>query len=159
MEQLKPNALRFAQGIQRIKEAASNVGFEFKSKITTSRDKAAKAAADYLLVSSVPHGFKNFQLPVFIDGPTQIFVSVGAPDTEVTELSGDEGEGLRYIVSGSVIYNGQELTAGDWMYIPAGKEYSLRAGPRGANIFYFTCAAAQNYPPTIRPPSDGYAFD
>lgn len=139
MAQFKPNALTFQQGVERIKDAASKARFDSKSKITTSRDQAARAATDSLLVSNVPGGFKKFQLPLLLDKPSQFFVSIGAPDTEVPEHSHDEGDGLRYIVSGSVIYNGQELTTGDWMYIPAGEKYSLRVGARGAHMFYCYC--------------------
>lgn len=139
MSSFKPNALTFEQGVQRIKDANQKSRFEFKSKITTSRDAAAKAATDYLLVSNVPGGFKKFQLPVLMEKPSQLFVSIGAPDTEVPEHSHDEGDGFRYIVSGSVIYNSQELTAGDWMYIPAGQKYSLRVGSRGVHMCYCYC--------------------
>jgi hypothetical protein len=139
MTSFKPNALTFEQGITRIKEA----GFDFKSKITTSRDAAANEATRKLMVSNVPGGFKKFQLPLYMDKPSQLFVSIGAPDAEVPEHSHDEGDGIRYIVSGSIIYNGQELTAGDWMFIPAGMKYSLRVGPRGAHMFYcYQCCCA-----------------
>jgi quercetin dioxygenase-like cupin family protein len=143
MSQFKPNALTFDQGVQRVEAANFKAGFKFKSKITTSKDKGAIAATEALLVSNVPGGFKKFQLPVLIDGPSQIFVSVGAPDAKVPSHSHDEGDGLRYIVSGSIIYEGKELTAGDWMYIPKGKKYSLQIGPKGATMFYcYRCCCA-----------------
>ena len=51
------------------------------------------------------------------------------PGTEVPEHSHDEGDGFRYIVSGSIIYNGQELlAAGDWMFIPKGKKIRYHGG-------------------------------
>lgn len=141
--QFKPNALTFAQGVQRVEGANKKAGFDYKSKITTSRDKGAVSATKSLIVSNVPGGFKKFQLPVVIDGASQVFLSVGAPDTKVPAHSHDEGDGLRFITSGSIIYNGQELTAGDWMYIPKGKKYSFEVGPHGATMFYcYQCCCA-----------------
>jgi hypothetical protein len=143
MAEFKPNALTFNDCAKRIKDAGGKASFSYKSKISTSRDPAAKAAADHLVVSNVPGGFKKFQLPLFFEKPTHVFVSIGTPDAEVPEHSHDEGDGLRYIVSGSIVYNGQELTAGDWMYIPAGKKYSFRVGSRGVHMFYcYECCCA-----------------
>lgn len=138
-----PNALSFEQGIERIRSASRKADFDFSSKITTSLDAEAKSAMDELLVRNVPGGFKKFQLPFYMEKPTQFFVSVGSPDTEVPEHSHNEGDGLRYIMSGSILYNGNELKAGDWMYIPAGEKYSIRVGSQGATMFYcYQCCCA-----------------
>lgn len=118
-------------------------GYDFKSGITTSRTKTAKAATSAVVVTNVPGGFTKFQLPVFMSKPSQLFVSVGAPNTEVAEHSHDEGDGFRYIVSGSIIFDGTELTSGDWMFIPAGKKYSMKVGPLGATMMYcYQCCCA-----------------
>ena len=39
-------------------------------------------------------------------------------------------------MSGSIIYKGNELVAGDWMYIPQGVKYSFKVGPNGARMGY-----------------------
>ena len=139
MSTFKPNALTFAQGIERIKTANEKAGYRPTGRITTSKDKEVVVAQEALLVSNVPDGFKKWQLPVFLDKPSQLFVSIGTPDVEVPEHSHDEGDGFRYIVSGSIIYNGRELTAGDWMFIPAGQKYSMKIGERGALMCYCYC--------------------
>lgn len=136
MSTFNPNALTFAQGVEILSKANKKAGFDWKRSITTSQNPAAKAAAAELSVSNVPGGFKKFMLPVYLDKPSQLFVSVGAPDTEVPRHSHDEGDGIRYIVSGSIIYDGKELHSGDWMFIPAGKPYSFKVGPRGVTMFY-----------------------
>lgn len=141
MSAFKPNAMTFDQGVRRVEEANRSAKFDPRSRITTSRDPAARAATDKLLVTNIPSGFKKLQLPLYFSCSTQLYVSIGAPDTEVPEHSHDEGDGLRYIVSGSVIYKGQELTGGDWMFIPAGKPYSLKVGPQGATMFYCYCCS------------------
>lgn len=139
----QPNALTFDQGIDRIQKALKKSGYDYAAGITTSADPKAQAALQELLVSNIPGGFKKFQLPLFFSKPTQVFLSIGAPDTEVPEHSHTEGAGLRFIVAGSVFFEGKELRAGDWMFIPAGKSYSLKVGPQGATLFYcYECCCA-----------------
>lgn len=139
----KPNAMTFAQGLQRIKEAAKSSGLEVGKGIVTSRDSAALKASLALAISNVPGGFKKWQLPVYMDGPSQMFFSIGAPDTEVPSHSHDEGDGLRVIVSGSILYGKQELTQGDWMFVPKGTKYQFKVGPAGAGMFYcYQCCCA-----------------
>lgn len=43
---------------------------------------------------------------------------------------------MRFIVSGSVIYNGKELVGGDWMFVPKDVPYSLDVGPNEAIMCY-----------------------
>ncbi len=139
----KPNALTFEEGIERIKQANEAADFCFKSKISTSLDAAAREATGGLMVTNVPGGFKKFQLPLYLDKASQLFVSVGAPDTKVPIHSHDEGDGFRYISSGSIIYNGEELKAGDWMFIPAGEPYEFVVGELGATMMYcYSCCCA-----------------
>jgi hypothetical protein len=92
-----------------------------------------------LEVKNVPSGFSKYQLPVYLDKPSQLFMSFGAPNTDVPEHSHDEGDGIRFIMWGSVEYNGQTLSGGDWMFIPAGTQYRMRVGPHGAGICYCYC--------------------
>jgi hypothetical protein len=136
-----PNELTFDQGVELIKAANQRAGYDWKAKITTSRDPEAKRAENDLIVTNVPEGFKKWQLPVYLDKPSQLYVSVGAPDADVPLHSHDEGDGIRYIVNGSIIYEGKELHAGDWMFIPAGKQYSIKMGLRGATMFYCYCCS------------------
>jgi hypothetical protein len=137
MADFNPNLLTFEQGLDRIRSALGEAGLhDLRQKVITSRDPRIRHVTDKLETSNVPKGFKKWQLPVYQDGPTQMFISVGAPDVEVASHSHDEGDGFRYIASGSVVYDGHELTAGDWMFIPKGMPYSLKIGAMGATMFY-----------------------
>ena len=76
------------------------------------------------------------ELPVYLSGPSQLFISAAPPNAEVGEHSHDAGDGIRFMVGGSIYYAGKELTAGDWMYIPQGKKYAFKAGAMGAVMCY-----------------------
>ena len=138
-----PNAMTFSQGIQRIKDACKASNLDISQSIVTSRDGAVKKALSDLEVTNVPSGFVKFQLPVSFDKATQTYLSFGSPRTKVPPHSHDEGAGLRVILSGSIIFQGADLTAGDWMYIPAGKSYEFEVGPMGVGMFYcYECCCA-----------------
>ena len=134
MEKIKD--LTFQEGLERIMKANDESGYDYKSHITTSLDPEAKRAMKNLDFPYVPDGFRKIQLPFSLDGASQMFYSVGEPDVKVPSHSHDEGDGIRFIVNGSINYNGQELRAGDWMFIPKGSEYSFEVGPLGATFMY-----------------------
>ena len=135
-----PNALTFDEGIARIKEAVESVELDTR-RIVTSRDEASIKLKDVLETENIPDGFKKWQLPVYLDRACQLFISVGNPGTYVPPHSHDEGDGIRFIMGGSVIFEGQELTQGDWMFIPEGCPYSMEVGPHGALMCYCYCCS------------------
>jgi hypothetical protein len=138
-----PNKLSFEQGLARVQEAFTKSGVKPPRGIFTSRDSAALATKDLLLTSNVPGGFKKWQLPFHLDGASQMFISIGSPDAEVPLHSHEEGDGVRFIMSGSILYGEQELTAGDWMYIPKGEKYKFKVGPVGVMQCYcYRCCCA-----------------
>jgi hypothetical protein len=135
-----PNQVSFDEGLKRIQAAARKAGLKHRKKVLTSKDEAARKAQALLEVSNVPDaGFRKWQLPVHLDSPSQLFITVADPHLEVPEHSHDEGDGIRFIASGSIIHEGAELAAGDWMYIPAGAKYSFKVGPVGATMCYCYC--------------------
>ena len=137
-----PNSMSFAEGVERLQNAAKSAGIR-GGDILTSHDDSAKKAVKQLAVTNVPAGFSKWQLPVFLDGPSQLFFSYAAPHTEVALHSHDEGDGIRVILNGSIFYNGVELHEGDWMFIPKGRPYEFKVGPRGAGMFYcYRCCCA-----------------
>jgi hypothetical protein len=137
-----PNAMTFAQGVQRLQQAASAAALPV-GDIVTSKDPQVQRAVKQLMVTNVPSGFTKWQLPVFLDGPSQQFFSFASPGVHVPEHSHDEGDGIRVILHGSIKYNGKELTAGDWMFIPKGKKYSFEVGDAGVGFFYcYRCCCA-----------------
>lgn len=141
MEQdFNPNAVTFNEGLERIRRAADELGLDQTERVITSRDDVAQEAQRLLSVANVPDtGFTKWQLPVYLNRASQLFITVAEPRIAVPEHSHDEGDGIRFIVSGSIHYNDQELTAGDWMFIPAGTKYSFRVGDLGAMMCYCYC--------------------
>jgi hypothetical protein len=146
-----PNRLTRADGVKRIQSALSKTGVKIGRKVITSRDRDMVELRKALAVTNVPSGFQKYQLPVTLrctslasatdtdaDG-VQFFVTMAQPDAKVSQHSHDEGAGLRFIAGGSILYKNQQLTAGDWMYIPKGAKYELQVGPQGALICYCYC--------------------
>jgi quercetin dioxygenase-like cupin family protein len=137
--EFSPNRLSFDQGLARIAEALKKRGLELGDRVLSSRDPAIRSVQAELAVSNVPNGFVKWQLPVALQGPSQMFVTVAEPGIEAPPHSHDEGDGIRFIAGGSIIHEGRELTPGDWMFIPAGKRYSFQVGPYGAIMCYCYC--------------------
>jgi quercetin dioxygenase-like cupin family protein len=133
-----PNQITFNEGLERIRTAVERTGLPVR-EIVTSRDEKTRVAQDILKVVEVPGGFQKWQLPVYLDRSSQLFITVAEPNAEVPEHSHDEGDGIRFIASGSIIFRETELTAGDWMFIPARERYSLKVGRLGALMFYCYC--------------------
>lgn len=138
-----PNRLSFARCARRIAEAIRKVGlepdkagFKHEGRILTSRDEPMARLTEELRVDNVPAGFQKWQLPFFVDHPTHLFVTLAEPGATAPPHSHKEGDGIRFIVGGSIIYEDKELTAGDWMFVPAGAQYSFKAGRMGAAMCY-----------------------
>jgi len=132
---------QFEESLKRIRAAAQKVGIQL-NRVITSQDDQAVEAQKLLIVTGLPRGFTEWQLPVWLDRPSELFITLAAPNTAVPEHSHDAGDGIRFIAGGSIIYDGRELTAGDWLYIPAGVKYSFKVGPLGATMCYCYCCCA-----------------
>jgi hypothetical protein len=109
-----------------------------KTQIITSKDPIADKLKKALPIRNVPEGFEKWQLP-FVFDKGLFFVTYAKAGTKAPEHSHDEGDGIRFIVSGSIKYKERELTAGDWMFIPAGVPYSFSVGDLGAIMCYCYC--------------------
>ena len=142
-EKFCPTHISFDDGKKRINEALEKVGHKMSSRILTSRDQDAVKLCNLLGVSQkqLPNGFTKWQLPFYLDGG-QFFFTTAQPGAEVGEHSHDN-DGVRFVISGSVYYDGIELNEGDWMFIPKGKEYTIKVGPQGARMCYcYSCCCA-----------------
>ena len=140
-----PNQLTFEQGLERIQRASEKTGIKLERRILTSREPDVARLTKVLGVDNIPDGFHKWQLPVSLNAPSQLFISTAAPYAKVAPHSHREGDGIRFMVSGSITYKGQELTAGDWMFIPAGEEYSLEVGALGATMCYCYCCSCAGF--------------
>ncbi len=134
-----PNQLTFNDCLTRIQRATEESQIRLERRILTSQDEDVARLTDVLKVNNVPEGFQKWQLPIHLDRPSQMFISTAAPGSTVAKHMHREGDGIRFIVSGSILYNGQELTSGDWMFIPAGLEYSFDVGKFGVTMCYCYC--------------------
>jgi redox-sensitive bicupin YhaK (pirin superfamily) len=139
MAEFNPNKLTFNDGLKRIQQASEKTGIKLERRIVTSKDKEVAELTKTLKVDNVPSGFTKWQLPVHLEAPSQLFITNAEPNTKAPLHTHRDGDGIRFIVSGSINYNGQELTAGDWMFIPAGHKYSFEVGDRGAMMCYCYC--------------------
>jgi quercetin dioxygenase-like cupin family protein len=133
-----PNGMTLKEGLELVKELQAELHLR-TSEIFTSRQAGDLYKNKKALVTNVPDGFSKIILPIATSKEATFYVSSGAPNTVVPRHSHDEGEGIRFIVSGSIIFEGQELSAGDWMYLPAKAPYEFKVGPQGVTIFYCYC--------------------
>lgn len=131
-----PNRMTFEEGLQRIRRAVKKVGLKVDGRIITSRDPGVPELRTILGTNNVPSGFRKWQLPVFLACESQLFITVGEPSAKSPRHAHKGGDGIRFIASGSIIYDDKELTAGDWMFIPKGAPYSFEVGPFGATMCY-----------------------
>ncbi|MCB8904606.1 MULTISPECIES: cupin domain-containing protein [unclassified Streptomyces] len=136
-----PNRLTFEQGVERIKSAVRESGLDVEGRIITSRDAGVEKAMKLLEVDNVPPGFRKWQLPVYMACESQLYITVAEPGAQASPHAHNGGAGIRFIAGGSIVYNGYELTAGDWMYVPAGTEYSFEVGRYGALMCYCYCCS------------------
>ena len=85
----------------------------------------------------MPPGIRQWQVPIAFgeDGEILCFTSEMDPGARVPEHAHDHLV-YRIIVKGSLLFNGMELKAGDWMVVPAGMSYELVAGTDGCTTRY-----------------------
>jgi quercetin dioxygenase-like cupin family protein len=134
-----PNRSDIAACLERVRTALEARGRKLNAGIVTSRDTDARELRRELAIDNVPDGFRKYQLPVMLPEQSFMFITVAEPDVESPAHSHDEGDGIRFIAGGSIVYNDTELVAGDWMFIPRGERYSFTVGPHGATMCYCYC--------------------
>ncbi len=131
--------ITFEEGVARIKQHHALLGISAQQKQTviTSRNENSVKLRETLKIANTPKGISKSQLPVYWEGKgAQFFISVAEPGAQIKEHSHSEGDGIRFIVNGSIRFDGQELGVGDWMFIPKGVSYSLEVGEFGATMLY-----------------------
>lgn len=115
-------------GKKRIREALERHGIDTsKNRIITSRDPGMDEVRFSLRREGLPPGWEQWQLPVKLTGEAFIFLSVAQPGAVIPSHA-HKRDLFRIVVWGSVTTNnGLVLHQGDWMFVPAGVEYSLSA--------------------------------
>lgn len=126
-----PNRTKFSYCQRRAEKALKSLGLDLKKRrVITSRDKEAAKLKKTLRTTNVPSGFTKWQLPFIFEKATT-FMVIGEPGAKAKTHAHKHGNALRYIVSGSIKYKRQDLTAGDWMFVPQGARYSFTVGDYG----------------------------
>jgi hypothetical protein len=125
----------FSDCVQSVADGLKAVGHGHPpgQKVLTSRDKHAAGLRKALECTNVPQGFSKWQLPYIMTGASAAFITVASAGAKVPSHD-HEGESDLIVLSGSIIFNGQELSSGDWAFIPANTPYSYEVGPMGAAL-------------------------
>jgi hypothetical protein len=144
-EEFKATHIPFDEGVKRVNNALSEVGHKLGSRIFTSRDTDVVKLCNLLAIDDgLPKGMTKWQLPFYLERG-QFFMTTGRAGVKVGEHSHDE-DGVRFIISGSIVYDGIELSAGDWMFLPKDERYSFKVGIHGVTMGYcYACCCV----PTI----------
>jgi len=125
-------------GKERIKKALDDHRKKHgdEPRVITSRDPDMNDLLYDLRREDMPPDFEQWQLPVKLEGPALFFLTVVQPGGIVPSHKHSR-DLFRVVVSGSIIlHDGRELKSADWMFVPAGEEYSFRAGLNPGAILY-----------------------
>jgi len=105
--------------------------------VITSRDKGMDAVQRDLKRTGMPPGVEQWQIPIVVrpTGDALSFTGRMEAGAEVPEHAHAHPL-LRIVIAGSLDYGDVTLKPGDWMFVPAGQSYSIKAGPDGCSTFY-----------------------
>ena len=128
-----PPGKRERAGVLAVKSALKEAGLDGDDQIVTSKHPKVLHLRDKLRrVGVLPPGFESWQLPVTLKtGNLMVFVTVGIPGAKLPDHNHNRDAVFRIVMQGSLSYEGQELTVGDWMYVPKGMYYTYTVGPLG----------------------------
>jgi quercetin dioxygenase-like cupin family protein len=105
--------------------------------VVTSRDPGMNDLLFDLRREDMPPDFEQYQLPVKLEGPGVLFFLTVVQPGGIVPTHRHARDLFRVVVSGSIILqDGRELKATDWMFVPAGTEYSFRGGLNPGAIIY-----------------------
>lgn len=125
------------RGVRRIKDALEKHGVRYGDRIITSQDEGIAEVQRELERIPMPPGVEQWLVPIALGAGEDILVFMARfqPNATVPEHSHTDAQ-FRIVIEGSVRSAGKELKAGDWMLVPAGKSYSLEAGPDGCIMLH-----------------------
>jgi mannose-6-phosphate isomerase-like protein (cupin superfamily) len=134
---MKADSRGTSQGSRRVVEALHKRGVRYGKGVITSRDKGVAAAQRDLKREGLPPGVQSWQLPLVFrpSGDVLCFITKMKPGAIVPRHSHDHSVG-RVVIEGSLKVGRLTLNPGDWMFVPAGQEYTVTAGLDGCTIFY-----------------------
>lgn len=135
-------------GIDKINAVADKYHLD-RSTTITSRHLGVDMAR-YELRRDMPQGWHSWQLPIYLLNRkvTFFFLQTALPGSVLPSHAHDVAQ-LRIVISGGLIYTappkkgekpekGIELTSGDWIYTPAGAEYTLSVANNPGHTYHGT---------------------
>lgn len=141
-----PGGTSFEAGEAYFKRSLREAGLDPDEGVFTSRDAPARKAIERLRVSSVPPGFKKWQLPFASYQPSNFYMTVGKPNALVESHAHEHGAGFRVILTGSLTLGGKKLGMGDWFYVPKGLPYAYKVGREGVQLMAGYECCCENWP-------------
>jgi quercetin dioxygenase-like cupin family protein len=135
------------------------------SGILSSRQSAVQEATQKDLVNVISpefDGVTRWYIPIAPHVPTAkegthryyAYYALFQPNAEIPNHAHSFTIGeLIVVISGSLFFLGEEHTVGDWLWVPPGKEYSLRAGTKGAYALYTWPATESTVEDVKNPPN------
>jgi quercetin dioxygenase-like cupin family protein len=134
---MKTDSKGASQGARRVVDALQKRGVRYGKGVITSRDKGVAAVQRDLKREGMPRGVESWQIPLVFrpSGDVLGFMTRMKPGAIVPKHSHDHAV-VRIVLKGSLKYGRQTLKTGDWMFVPAGQEYSVTAGLDGCSILY-----------------------
>lgn len=125
------------RGARTVVAALRKNGVHYGRGVITSRDKGVAAAQRDLKREGMPPGVESWQIPIVFrpNGDILSFITRMKPGATVPAHSHDHSV-IRFVFKGSLKYGRQTLKVGDWMYVPAGETYSVKAGINGCSVAY-----------------------
>jgi hypothetical protein len=127
------------KGVKRVNDALKANKIKLGNRIVTSREPEIIKLTEELRRTTLPQGFQQWQLPIVLgkgNRPVMSFITFGEPNAEIPNHKHKNDSLLRIVLSGAIIYKGQELTTGDWMYVPTGLPYSFKVGRFGCLLMH-----------------------
>jgi len=113
------------KGALRVRAALRKNKVRLGKGIITSRDPGIAKVKRDLKRTGMPPGVQSWQLPILFCDLQWYWVCYDA--RTVVPMHSHAHDSLRVVVSGELKFGNKTLKSGDWMLVPAGKTYSLRA--------------------------------
>jgi quercetin dioxygenase-like cupin family protein len=152
---LDRNAKGQAAGARRVGSLLRQRGIRTKNRITTSRDRDLAGLRGELKRPGMPAGVEQWQLPVELPLDNVVMFTSRMKAGAVVPEHVHRVWVFRVVITGSLRYTGKTLKAGDWMLVPPGQSYSVKAGPTGCTILYAHCITTPPPPPPPPGPRKG----
>ncbi|MFN8140452.1 MAG: hypothetical protein U0R49_11705 [Fimbriimonadales bacterium] len=140
----KKEQSRIAPKFARASEVLEGLGFAPIDRIVTSKDIVLDSEHFALQTAPGDSKFREWQLPVLVHAAAELCLRVIPAECVFVEAS-HHADVLLLIAAGSLELDGQELQAGDWIYIPRTDSVKVKTGIEGGTVVRVCCFQANCY--------------